>query len=94
MIKYEIIYIVDTSIGEEEVTAMVEKFTAFIGENATIEKNDEWGKKKLAYPIDKKSEGFYVCVNVTAEADFPAKLERQFKITEGILKHLIVKEEK
>lgn len=94
MVKYEIIYIVDSGLGEEPVKSLVEKFTAFIEENSTVEKIDEWGKKKLAYPIDKKTEGYYVCSNVIAAPDFPAILDRQFRITEGILKHLIVKEEK
>lgn len=94
MVKYEIIYIVDSSLGEDAVKAMVEKFTTYIEENTTVEKIDEWGKKRLAYPIDKKTEGYYVCSNVIAAPDFPAMLDRQFRITEGILKHLIVKEEK
>ena len=94
MVKYEIIYIIDATLSEDEIKAMVEKFTAFIEANSTVEKIDEWGKKKLAYLINKKSEGYYVCANVAAAPEFPALIERQFRINEGILKHLIVKLDK
>jgi small subunit ribosomal protein S6 len=85
---YETIFIVDLELGEEAVTEHVEKFKTLIEKSATLEKIDEWGKRKLAYPINYKKEGYYV---YSSEPEFLLELERIFKITEGILKYLIVR---
>jgi len=92
--KYETIFIVDLTKGEEEVAAIVEKFKNMIETSAQLEKIDEWGKKRLAYPINDMNDGHYVYVEYSAEADFPAELERIFKITEGIMRFLVIRREK
>ena len=83
MQNYETLFVVDVTLGEEAVKTMVEKFTTLIAENGEITEVNEWGKRKLAYEIDYKSEGYYVLVNFKSAADFPAELGRIFNITEG-----------
>ncbi len=91
--SYETVVIFNTQLGQEGVKALVEKFTNLITENATLESVDEWGKRRLAYPIDDENEGFYVLYNYTSEHDFPAELDRVLKITDGVLRSLIIKKE-
>lgn len=91
--KYETIFIVDLSKGEEAVTATVEKFKNLVETSATLEKIDEWGKRRLAYPINDMNEGYYTYMEFSAETDFPAELERIFKITEGIMRFLVFRRE-
>lgn len=88
---YESIFVVNLQKGEEEVKALVEKFTKLIADNGTIEEVDEWGKRRLAYPIDDLNEGYYVLVKFSAPAQFIAELERIFGITEGIMRSIVVK---
>ena len=90
---YESIFVVDLQKGEEEVKALVEKFTKLIADNGTIEEVDEWGKRRLAYPINDLNEGYYVLVKFNAPAQFIAELERVFGITEGIMRSIVVKAE-
>ena len=91
--KYETIFIVDTSIGEEAVKIVVEKFVNLIKEAGEINKVDEWGNKRLAYKIKDKLDGYYVLVLFDADTEFPQELERIYKITEGILKYLIIRKD-
>ena len=90
--KYETMLVFSVANGDESVTALVEKFKALIEANGTIESVDEWGKRKLAYPINYETEGYYMLVNFTCEPDFPAELDRVVKITEGVLRSLTVKQ--
>ncbi|MBQ9615826.1 MAG: 30S ribosomal protein S6 [Selenomonadaceae bacterium] len=91
MRKYEIIFIVKP-LEEEAVNAVVEKFTKLIANNGgTIDKEDRWGKKRLAYEIKDESEGYYVLFNVTCEPACVAECDRVMKITDELLKHMIVK---
>ena len=90
--SYETMLVFSVANGDESVTALVEKFKALIEANATIESIDEWGKRKLAYPINYETEGYYMLVNFTCEPDFPAELDRVVKITEGVLRSLTVKQ--
>ena len=90
--SYETLFVVDCAIGEEAVKATVEKFTAMIAENGTIESVDEWGKRRLAYPINDKNDGYYVLVNFKSEGSFTAELERVFGITEGILRSIVIRQ--
>ena len=90
--KYETMLVFSVANGDESVTALVEKFKALIEANGTIESIDEWGKRKLAYPINYETEGYYMLVNFTCEPDFPAELDRVVKITEGVLRSLTVKQ--
>ena len=90
--SYETMLVFSVANGDEAVTALVEKFKALIEANGTIDSIDEWGKRKLAYPINYETEGYYMLVNFTCEPDFPAELDRVVKITEGVLRSLIVKQ--
>ena len=86
--SYETMYIVDVSKSEEETKAVVDKFKALIEANGTVESVDEWGRRRLAYPINDMNEGYYVLVKYTAEPQFAAELDRVFKITDGILRSM------
>ena len=89
--SYETIFVVDLTLGEDGVKGMVEKFTSLIAANGEVSEVNEWGKRRLAYPINDMNEGYYVLVNFTAPAEFPAELERIFGITEGIMRSIIIK---
>ena len=69
---------------------MVEKITSLISQNGTLDSVNEWGKRRLAYPINDETEGYYVLFNFTSVPSFPAELDRIYKITEGLLRTLIV----
>ncbi len=86
--SYETMYIVDVSKSEEETKAVVDKFKALIEANGTVESVDEWGRRRLAYPINDMNEGYYVLVKYTAEPQFAAELDRVFNITDGILRSM------
>lgn len=90
MKKYETVMVLSTAINEEETAALVEKFKGLIEKNGTVESVDEWGKRKLAYPIKDETDGYYVLINFSSEVDFPAELDRVYKITDGILRTLII----
>ncbi len=89
--KYETIFVVDAALAEDQINAIVEKFKALIDANATTESVDVWGKRRLAYPIDYKTEGYYVLVNFESQAEFIAELERIYNITDGILRTIVVR---
>ena len=91
--KYETVFIINPELDEEATKALVEKFTGLIAANGTTEKVDEWGKRKLAYPIQDYTEGYYVVVNFSANPAFPAELSRIYNITDGILRSLIIARE-
>jgi len=91
--KYEVLYIIDSTLEEEAIKSLVEKFKNLLETSAKLESMDEWGKRRLAYPINDQNEGYYVLSYFEAESDFPSELERIFKITEGILKYLILRKE-
>lgn len=91
--SYETLYVIDPDLTEDATKALVEKFTALINANGTASEVNEWGKRKLAYPINDKTEGYYVLVNFTSEGAFPAELERIFRITEGILRSIVIRHE-
>ncbi len=92
-VQYESLFIVNTALGEESVKAIVEKFVGLINANAEDVNVNEWGNRRLAYPIDDLNEGYYVLVNFTSAPDFPAELDRIFNITDGLLRSLIIKVE-
>ena len=86
--KYEVLYIIDPAQGEEGIAALVEKFKAMVEAEGTLSNVDEWGKRRLAYPINDLMEGYYVLMNYESKPEFPAELERVMKITDGILRCL------
>ena len=93
MNRYEMIYIIDTGLEEAARKELIEKVSALIEKNGgEIEKVDEtWGKRRLAYAIDYKTEGWYVLVTFKAPAELPRELERNLQINENVLRYLVVK---
>lgn len=91
--SYETLFVIDLTPGEEGVKALTEKFTSLIAANGTITEVNEWGKRRLAYPINDKNEGYYVLVKFSAPTDFPAELERIYSITDGILRSMVLAQE-
>ncbi len=87
--KYEVMAVFSIAEGEDKVKALVEKFKALIEKNGTVEEVNEWGKRKLAYPINDETEAYYVLYTFESKPDFPAELDRVFKITDGVLRSMI-----
>ncbi len=91
MNKYEMMYILVSTGSDEEKDALIEKVSALITKNGgTIESTEKLGNKKLAYEINKKHEGFYVLTNFTANSQVPATIGNTLRITDGILRYIIV----
>ena len=88
--KYETLFIVDLTLGEEGVQAIVEKFKTLIEQNGEISNVAEWGKRRLAYPINDMTEGYYALMTFERKPDFPAELDRVYKITDGFMRSLII----
>ena len=86
--KYETIFVVDATKTEEEITSLVEKFKSLIEKHGEIESIDEWGKRRLAYPINYITDGYYVLVSFKSEPTFPLELERVLGITEGVIRYM------
>ena len=91
--KYETIFVLEAALEEEKITALSEKFQKLIADNGTVESVDVWGKRKLAYPIDFKTEGYYVLVNFASEPEFPKELERIYGITDGVMRTITIRKE-
>ncbi len=91
--KYETIFVLDAALEEEKITALSEKFQKLIADNGTVESVDVWGKRKLAYPIDFKTEGYYVLVNFASNPEFPKELERIYGITDGVMRTITIRKE-
>jgi len=94
MNQYEALYIIVPEIDEEATKATIEKFKGIVEANAgEVVSVDEWGKRRLAYPIDYKTEGYYVLMSFNSAPEFPAELERNFKIDERILRYMVTRKE-
>ena len=91
--SYETLFIIDASLSEEAIKGLVDKFTALIAEHGKVSEVNEWGKRRLAYPINDKEEGYYVLVNFESEGNLPAELERIFGITDGIMRSIVIRHE-
>ena len=91
--SYETVFVASMNLGEEGIASLVEKFKALIAENGTLESVDEWGKRRLAYPIMKQPEGYYTLINFKSSPAFTAELDRIYNITDGVLRSIIVKKE-
>ncbi len=87
--NYEVLYIIDPNLSEEATAELVAKFKTLAESKGTVSEVDEWGKRRLAYPINDKEEGYYVLMSFTATPDFPAELERQMRINTGIMRSLV-----
>ena len=92
MNSYETLFVVDCSLGEDAVKELVNKFTTLIADNGAIDSVDEWGKRRLAYPINDKNDGYYVLVNFKSEGAFTSELERLFGINENILRSIVIRQ--
>ena len=88
--KYEAMMVFSVVSGDEATAALAEKFKALIAEHGTVENVDDWGKRRLAYPINDEVEGFYVIVDFESNTEFPAELDRVAKITDGVLRTMVI----
>ena len=88
--NYEVVFVVDPAQGEEAVAAQVNNFKTLIEQNGSNVEVEEWGTRKLAYPIDYKTEGYYVLMTFTSAPEFPRELDRKLRIADGIMRSLIV----
>ena len=94
MNNYELIYIIDAAVEEVARKDLIEKFNGIITANGgEVVKVEEWGKRRLAYAIDYKTEGFYVLVTFNAPADLPRELERNFRNDERVLRYMVTRKE-
>lgn len=95
MTNYEVMFIVNPTLEEEKKNEAIEAVKKIITENGTLGEVNEWGMRKLAYPIEKKNEGYYVVIEFQAETTVPKELDRRLKIMDPIMRHIIVnKDEK
>ena len=87
--KYEVLYVLNPNLTEEETQAIVEKSKTLIEQNGTVDEMEEWGKRKLAYEINYLTEGYYVLVKFTSGPELPAELDRILGITDGVIRSLV-----
>lgn len=90
MRKYEVMFILKSNIEEERRNEVINKFKSIIESDGEIISVDEWGNRKLAYEINKLNDGYYVLINFNAGADLPKELDRNFRISDDVIRHLIV----
>ncbi len=88
--KYEAMVVFSVKNGEEQVQSLTTKFTDLIKANGELVNVDDWGKRKLAYPINYETDGYYVVYTFTSKTEFPAEFERIVSITDGVLRSLVV----
>ena len=88
--NYEAVYILNPDLTEEQIAALVERFKSVVEANGTVSEISEWGKRRLAYPINDLMDGYYVLMTFTAAAAVPAELDRIFRITDGVMRSMIV----
>ena len=90
--RYELALILKPTLDDEAKTAQMEQVTSLLGRfGATIEKIDEWGRRRLAYEIDKQTEGFYYFITFGSETSAPIEIERRLRIMENLLRYLIIR---
>ena len=88
--NYEVVFIIDPAQGEEGVAALTEKFKTLVEQNSSAMEVEEWGKRKLAYAINYITEGYYVLISFTSAPEFPKELDRILRITDGVIRSMIV----
>ncbi len=89
---YEVLYVIDTALEDSARTDVINRFSALVEANGgKVERVDEWGKRRLAYAINYKTEGYYVLMYISAPSDLPRELERNFKISDAILRYLVTR---
>ena len=90
MTNYELMFIIDPTLEDEKKEAAVETVKGIIEADGTVGEVDVWGLRKLAYPIQKKNEGYYVVVTFQASPELPKELDRRLRISEAVMRHLII----
>ncbi len=93
MNKYEALFIVNPSVEEEGIKGLIQKFSDLINSDGKVESSEVIGKKKLAYPVKKCAEGTYVLINFESEGKVIAELERNFRITDEVIKFIVVRKD-
>ena len=88
--NYEAVYILDPSLSEDAIASLIAKFKGVVEANGTVSEVDEWGKRRLAYPINDLMEGYYVLMTFTAAPARPRELDRIFRITDDVMRSMIV----
>ena len=91
--EYELIYVLNPTWGEDSLVALNDKIKELVEANGSVVSVDDWGKKRLAYEIDDQREGNYVLVTFSAEHDAPREIERIMRITDGVLRYLVIRKE-
>jgi small subunit ribosomal protein S6 len=95
MRKYETIFILHPTLDENAVNEGIEKVKGVIENGGGVVENvDFWGKRRLAYEIEKVKDGYYTLINFSSETDLPKELDRVFRITDSVIRHIIVRLEK
>ncbi|MGI6732282.1 MAG: 30S ribosomal protein S6 [Anaerovoracaceae bacterium] len=95
MNNYEVMFIIESSLDEEKKQATIEMVKEVISADGEVGKENIWGNRKLAYPIDKKTEGYYVVIEFTSKPELPSELDRRLKISDAVIRHIIInKDEK
>ena len=94
MNKYEVMYVIDATLEESARNELINYFSGIVEKNAgTIDRVDEWGKRRLAYTINYKTEGYYVLMYIQAPSELPRELERNFQINDNVLRYLVIRYE-
>ena len=88
--NYEVVYIIDPAQGEEGIAALVNNFKTLAEQNGSAVEVEEWGSRKLAYPINYKNDGYYVLMSFTSEPTFPRELSRKLRIADGVMRSMVV----
>lgn len=92
MNNYEVLYILNSEQDDEIIAGQAEKFSGLVTANGgEVLKVDKWGRRRLAYPINFKNEGYYVLMNIKANADLPAELERNFRNADEVMRYIVVR---
>ena len=95
MINYEVMFVIDPAIEDDKKEATIEAVKGINAAEGEVGNADVWGMKKLAYPIQKKTEGYYVVIEFKAQPTLPAELDRRLKISDNVIRHIIInKDEK
>ena len=90
MNKYELVFIIDPTLEDAKKEAYIEDVKAIIAANGEVSDTDVWGLRKLAYPIQKKTEGYYAVMHFTAAPTLPKELDRRLRISDNCMRHIIV----
>ena len=92
MHQYEVMYIIATALEEQARVDLINRFSGLVELNGgQVDRVDEWGKRRLAYPINYKTEGYYVLMYIAAPADLPRELERNLQISDSVLRYMVIR---